>query len=221
MAKIKPIEEFIISGLLHRYQQVFFGCRTILAASEENEKLNVSKLNGNDRIQYPYAILRITDVSYGTTGLINDNYFGRHGVLIKSNEADKLGLAVRFIPATFEVECKFITNSNSQAIEYSKLWLFAYRFGHLNFNLNYGGLTIACNVTCSESVNIPQAVAKTEGMTEYIVVATATVHGYMSKPQLAKKPLLHDIKEVVSISGNNENAAFVNKVVWQIPSNKK
>lgn len=220
MTRLKPVEDFVLSGFSQRYQQVFFGCPVVIAANEVDEKQAVSRLTAaNGTLQYPYAILKIQTISYEDLAPLNDNYMGRRGLMIKTNETDKLGLAVRLIPVAIEMECKFVTNSNAQLVEYSKLWMFAYRFNHLKFNLNYGNLNLECKVLCSESISMPQANSKLETVSEYQATTTATIHGYMSKEQLAKKPLLHELKESVGL-GNSQGIS-INKVVWEIPPIRK
>lgn len=219
MTKIKPVEDFVLNGFLQRYQQVFFGCPVVIAASEVDEKQCIARITANGTVQYPYAILKIQTISYENTATINDNYMGRRGFLIKTNESDKLGLAVRLIPVEIEMECKFVTNSNSQLVEYAKLWMFAYRFGHLKFNISYGNLNLECKVICNESISMPQANSKLESIQEYQATTSAVIHGFMSKQQLAKKPLLHDLKETVGLANNS--GISINKVVWEIPPVRK
>lgn len=217
--KLVPIENFVLTGFLRRYQSVFFKCPVIWASSEDR-LLALKRVIGNDEVKYPYAFLILESVAFDADAGLNSSSLGRRGLAVTVNESETLTQRVRLMPAIFNVNCEFITNSQAQAIEYTKLWMFAYRFGHLKFNIKYGKLkNVRCNVDLADSASIPIREDKTESLSTYTIETTAAIHGYVSKSIIETKPLLHDIR--VTPSKANGAAVSVWQQVWTIPNKAK
>lgn len=214
---IEPIENYVLAGFLKRYQTVFFSCPVIWATSDDKITA-LKRVIGSSDLQYPYAFLYLESINYDTDAGLNASSLGRRGITITSNESSTLSQSIRLLSATFTVNCEFVTNDYLQAKEYAKLWLFAYRFGHLKFNLRYGRLkNVRCNVDLSESISLPSREDKTEVNSPYTITTSATIHGYVSK-QLETKAMLHDVR--VS-SKPKAGQTTVWQQTWTIPPREK
>lgn len=215
--KIEPIESFVLAGFLKRYQSVFFHCPVIWASSTD-KLLALKRAVGNSELTYPYAFLTLESVAYDTDAGLNNSSLGRRGIAITVNEGETLAQRVRLMSAIFNVQCEFVTNQYTQAVEYTKLWMFAYRFGHLKFNIKYGKLkNVRCNVDLADSASIPIREDKTENESVYTIETTASIHGYVSKSLVETKPLLHDIR-VVPPKSTTGTTTSIWKQTWTIPN---
>lgn len=214
-SKILPIEQFVLTGFLKRYQAVFFRCPVIWASSED-KLLALKRAIGNTELSYPYAFLTLDSVAYDQDAGLNNSMLGRRGLTITMNETNELSQKARIMSALFNVNCEFITNSQQQAIEYTKLWLFAYRFGHLKFNIKYGHLkNIRCNVDLADTASIPIREDKTESLSVYSIETTAAIHGYVSKALIETKPLLHTLR---AVPAKVQGKTTVWSKVYEIPN---
>lgn len=214
-SKILPIEQFVLSGFLKRYQAVFFKCPVIWASSED-KLLALKRAIGNTELSYPYAFLTLDSVAYDQDAGLNNSMLGRRGLTITMNETNELSQKARIMSALFNVNCEFVTNSQQQAIEYTKLWMFAYRFGHLKFNIKYGHLkNIRCNVDLADTASIPIREDKTESLSVYTIETTAAIHGYVSKALIETKPLLHTLR---AVPAKVQGKTTVWSKVYEIPS---
>lgn len=214
---IEPIENFVLAGFLKRYQSVFFHCPVIWASSND-KLLALKRAVGNSELTYPYAFLTLDSIAYDSDAGLNNSSLGRRGIAITVNEGETLSQRVRLMSAVFNINCQFTTNSHMQAIEYTKLWMFAYRFGHLKFNIKYGRLkNIRCNVILADSASIPIREDKTENESVYTIETTAEIHGYVSKSLIETKPMLHDLRVVPSTKLQGA-AVSIWKQTWTIPN---
>ena len=217
-SKIAPIETFVLTGFLKRYQSVFFKCPVIWASSED-KLLALKRAIGNSDISYPYAFLTLESVAYDQEGGLNNSLLGRRGLTITVNETEMLMQKARIMSALFNVNCEFVTNSQQQAIEYTKLWMFAYRFGHLKFNIRYGHLkNVRCNVDLADTASIPIREDKTESLSVYSIETTAAIHGYVSKSIIDTKPALHTLRVVPA---KESGKTTVWSQVWDVPRKAK
>ena len=215
--KIEPIENFVLAGFLKRYQSVFFFFFFIWASSND-KLLALKRAVGNSDLIYPYAFLTLESVAYDQDAGLNNSSLGRHGIAITVNEGETLAQRVRLMSAVFNVNCEFVTNSYTQAVEYTKLWMFAYRFGHLKFNIKYGKLkSVRCNVDLADSASIPIREDKTENESVYAIETTASIHGYVSKSLIETKPLLHDVRVVPPVKLRGA-AVSIWSSTWTIPN---
>lgn len=215
-SKILPIEQFVLTGFLRRYQSVFFKCPVIWASSDD-KLLALKRAIGNTEVSYPYAFLMLDSVAYDQDAGLNNSSLGRRGITITINESETLSQRVRLMSALFNVNCQFVTNSQQQAIEYTKLWMFAYRFGHLKFNIKYGHLkNIRCNVDLADSASIPIREDKTESLSTYTIETTASIHGYVSKALIDTKPMLHTLRQVPATNMKSAAISIWSKV-YEIP----
>lgn len=213
--KILPIENYVLSGFLKRYQAVFFKCPVIWASSDD-KLLALKRAIGNTELSYPYAFLTLESVAYDQDAGLNNSSLGRRGLIITMNETNELSQKARIMSALFNVNCQFVTNSQQQAIEYTKLWMFAYRFGHLKFNIKYGHLkNIRCNVDLADSASIPIREDKTESLSVYTIETTAAIHGYVSKALIETKALLHTVR---AIPARTTGKTTVWSRVYEIPA---
>lgn len=215
--ELEPIENFVLTGFLKRYQSVFFKCPVIWAGTED-KILALKRYLGTDSLSYPYAFLTLDSIGYDSDAGLNNSSIGRRGVPVVVNESNTLVQKVRLMSAKFTINCEFVTNELKQAKEYTKLWLFAYRFGHLKFNIKYGKLSsVRCNVELDESTSIPVRESKADGLSDYTITSSAIIHGYISKSRVETKPLLHDLRVV---STEKSKATPVWSQTWTIPPRK-
>jgi len=205
--KIDPVESYVFDGLVNQCSKVF-GCPTVIGNSQD--KVRILKKLTSDNVSYPYIFINDQRVGYNAASY-SSNRLSRSGVLCLVNDDTGAIHQVRLVPTNFDLEIQFITNSSdSRKVgswkDFQKRWLFAYRAGHLKFNINYGNLELRIGCTLSESLDSPALENKTEQQAHYECNASITVHGFVSDPQLKHVGVVKkiDMQEVLGT-----NATFV------------
>ena len=204
--KLDPVEAFVFDGLVHQCSSVF-GCPAVYGNS--TDKIKILERLSSKNVRYPYIFINGQRIGYNTSSYAS-NVLARTGVKCLVNDDSGNIYQVRLIPTNFDLEIQFLTNSldsrkSGSVTEFQKRWMFAYRAGHLKYNINYGDLNLRIGCTLSESIDTPSLENKTEQTAHYECTAQITVHGYVGDPFLKNVGVVQkvDIKEEL------RNATFV------------
>ena len=122
----------------------------------------------------------------------------RQGIPVRINTDNNQAQLVRLVPTNFEIEVTYITNKYSGDLDsvegYVRRWLFARRNGSLQFNINYGMSQLSISYLLGDSVPIQPRDSPTDAESVYQVITTATVHGYVSEPELGTRGIINQIQ---------------------------
>lgn len=192
--KIQPVDNFIREGFSKQMTKQF-RCPAIFTTGID--KLRVLKtMLGNKQPEYPYMFLSLQSVGPNTESYTTHR-LSKQGIPVLVNTDNNQVQLARLIPVNFEVEVTFVTNKYSGELDsvegFARRWLFARRIGSLNFNVDYGMTQLSISYSLGESVPFQPKENPAEQESVHIVVATATVHGYISEPELGFRGRINQI----------------------------
>jgi hypothetical protein len=193
--KIPPIDNFIREGFSQQITKQF-RCPAIFVSSVDKLR-NLQALQGNAPPKYPYIFLGVQSIAPNPESY-NTNRIARQGIPVALNTDNNQYQLARLIPVNFEVEVAFTTNKYSgedtDSVEgFTRRWLFARRIGSLNFNIDYGLSQISVSYALNDSISIAPRENPTEQESVYVVTNTATIHGYVSEPELGTRGRINEI----------------------------
>ena len=184
--KIEPVERLVLEGLTKKFANAFDCKQTIVTSAYEKSRLLASRKAGTS-LEYPMAFLKVTGIGAATDRYVAP-YMARTGTQIVASDDDSSAIAVKLLPANFQVEVEYRTNEFDLSLDHSVLafsrkWLFARRNGYLKFNIAYGKISLMIGSILDEQVNVPERSSTTEQVPEYVVTASLQLLGWVSEPQ--------------------------------------
>jgi hypothetical protein len=193
--KIPPIDNFIREGFT-KHIQTQFRCPAMFVSSVDKLR-NLQTLQGNATPKYPYIFLSIQNIQPNLESYVTHK-LSKQGIPVTVNTDNNQFMLARLIPAKFEIEVTFTTNKFSSddldSVEgFTRRWLFARRIGSLNFNVDYGMTKLAISYTLGDTVPIQPRENPADQESVYVVTNNATVHGYVSEPELGTRGRINQI----------------------------
>lgn len=187
--EVSPIEEFVFNGLKSRLYEVFAAPVVMVNSTDEIQALKKLKEQG---VTYPYLFLSITNLaetkdSYHNIALL------RRGVDVLIQKDNVVAKKMSVLPVDFTFDVTYRHNKFPEVIEFGKMWLFAARAGYLKYSIEYGK-AFDVHVYLSEEVQIPKREAGPENITEYSLLATLTVKGWMSSSKLREQQIATSVE---------------------------
>ena len=194
--KLQPIDNFIREGFASQIKKQF-RCPTIFVSSPDKLR-NLQTLLGNKQPEYPYIFLAVQSMAPNPDSYLNVGLL-RQGLPVRINTDNQQVQMVRLVPTNFEVEVTYITNKYSgqelDSVEgYVRRWLFSRRNGALQFNVDYGMTRLSISYSLTDSVPIQPRDNPTDSESIYQVVTNATIHGYVSEPELGTRGIINQIQ---------------------------
>ena len=203
--ELQPIDDFVFKGFQQRFQQQF-GCEALYVTTNE-ESIVAQRAKDGKPLEYPYAFLKIQSTGQ-STDTYSSNYLSRRGLIAVVEDNELIAHRVRIIPATFDLEIKYVTNqfkstAQGSVLAFIRRWLFARRNGALQFNVRYGLLSMGIQIQLSESVPFSPRENAPDNETAYQVVTSATIKGYISEPELGTVGLVQQValQDVLNAEG--------------------
>lgn len=183
--KIEPVERLVLEGLSRKFAKAFSCRQTLITSAYEKSRLLARRKDGKD-LEYPMAFLKVTGIG-GAADRYVSPYLARTGAQIVATDDDNSSIAVKLLPANFQVEVEYRTNEFDLSVDHSVLafsrrWLFARRNGYLKFNVAYGKVSLQIGAILDEQVNVPERSSTTEQAPEYLVTASLQLLGWVSEP---------------------------------------
>lgn len=193
--ELQPVDDFVFKGFQQRFQQQF-GCELIYVTTNE-ETIVAQRARDGKALGYPYAFLKVQSVVHGSD-TYSSNRMARKGLITIVEDNNLMAHRVRIMPATFEIEIKYVTSQYKSSAQGSVLafirrWLFARRNGALQFNVRYGLLSIGVQVLLGETVPFTPRENAPENETAYQVVTNAAIKGYISEPELGTVGIVNQV----------------------------
>lgn len=177
---IKPIEEFISTGISDRFYQVFGF--PILFTNSPNKKTAfeslVRKSNPNAKLPYAFASftsLGITEQGYSPRTLLRRGLIG--GATHDRVQAYRLPL----IPVDTQYQLTVLLTSPDEAVKFARQWLFASQKKTLNCTVTYGIADLDIAIEMDTEVQIPQRTGGVDEPEEVEVLTNFRVKGYASE----------------------------------------
>lgn len=206
--QIKPLEEFVLSGLLARYQQVF-GCLCAYVTAVDKIKV-IERLFEGKTPSYPYALLTLTGVTRNMESY-NPHSMARRGLVVDVGQGQ--AITTRVIPANFEIEIEYHTDkykgfTGNSVLAYTRRWMFAQRMGYLKFNTRYGRIMFSTGATLADISGIPVRDSATDAETVYKLPSTLTLHGYVSEPTIGTVGIIDSIDLEQGVQDNPNSQFF-------------
>ena len=193
---LEPVDSFVRQGFASQLSKQF-RCPAIYTTSPDKLR-NLQTFLGNKQPEYPYIFLSIQSLGPNTDSYVT-NRLARQGLQVTISTDNNQYQLVRLIPTNFEIEVTFITNKYSghdlDCVEgFVRRWLFSRRNGSMLFNVDYGNTQLSISYTLSDSVPIAPRDTPTDQESVYQVVANATVHGFISEPELGTRGRINQIQ---------------------------
>lgn len=194
--KISPIDFYVREGFAKQMAEQF-QCNAAFVSSPDKLR-NLQTLQGNAQPSYPYIFIEELSVA-DVGGVYSSHRLVRQGIPVSLNSDNNQFQMARIIPADFEFQVSFITNQRSSddlnsVTGFTRRWLFARRNGSLQFNVNYGMSSVSIAYTLANSVPIQSREDPASQESYYTVTAIATVHGYVSEPELGTRGRIQQIQ---------------------------
>lgn len=195
MDKIQPVDDLVRAGFQQKVVEQF-RCPAHYTTSPD-KLASLKTLLGNEQPQYPYLFMTVQ------SGAPNVDWYtsrrlARYGVPVTMSDDKKQMFYARLLPHNFEMELTFVTNKYSGGLEsvegFQRRWMFGRRNGFLQYRINYGLTALDIAVVLNDTVSLPLRENPAEQESVYQVVATATVKGYMSEPELGSRQRVLEIE---------------------------
>lgn len=198
---LKPVDAFVFEGFANRVQQQF-SCPVFYCTSSAERTQILDRLRSKE-LSYPYLTITPTSFSESTESY-SANLISRRGLVALVDEDTKKVRKVRLLPQLIEVDIEYRTldfqgSNNTDVMFFIRRWKFARRNGALCFTINYGALAINIQVRGSEQIPFTPRDSPLEGLTEYVVTTQATIHGYLSEPELGEAGVVDTVAQVESV----------------------
>jgi hypothetical protein len=192
---IEPVDALVKAGFAQQMIRQFRAEASYTTAPDKLKALQ--QYLGNKTPTYPYIFLNVQ-----STAPNNDSYnahrLSRHGIPVSLNTDNNQIQTARIVPVNFEIEVTFITNKYTGELDavqgFVTRWLFARRNGALQFNVDYGLSQLSISYMLSDNVPTPPRENPADGESVYQVVTTATVHGFISEPELGTRGRVNRIQ---------------------------
>lgn len=203
--KIQPIDDFVFAGFQQRLQQQF-DCETLYVTASDKTRV-AQRLRDGKPLEYPYITVFPQSIDQDNESY-SSNFMGKTGLVAIIDDNTKQAHKVRLIPTVFEFEVIYTTNAfkgsdKNNVLFFIRRWLLARRNGWLSFTINYGRLRASIQAVGASNVPFTQRENSTDTTTEYQVVTSATVHGYVSEPELGTVGIVNTVAllEAEGLSG--------------------
>lgn len=201
--RIEPVDKFVRSGLVKHLQSQF---RAPVIYTESPDALaNLKSVLGNRQPEYPYIFLFEQSTSPNTESYTT-NRLARHGIPVTINVDGKQAQNAKLLPTNFEIEVTYVTNKYegldlASVQGYVRRWWFTRRTGASNFSVDYGLSNLTIALTFGDSLSVPKRENPADQESVYSVVASLTVHGYISEPSLMTRGRINQIVLADSLPG--------------------
>lgn len=210
--QIRPIEDYILKGFQERFTEVF-GCMSILIAAEDKAVALEAAFEGQTPV-VPYAFLKPTSFATNTNSY-NRRALARHGLVILKHEG--ITHKVKLTPVVFDIEVEYITDRfqgyKNSAMSFSRRWMMTLSQNHLRFAFQYGNVQFnIADITMQESVPITPRGNPVENVTQYSILTSVQIKGYVSEPMLMESSTIQEMEVgigVGSIGGKIVSTQFI------------
>lgn len=216
--RLQPVDDFVLKGFHERFYQQF-GCPAAYISSEADRKQVVQRLFNPRPVTLPYATLLMQTMS-DTTESFSSHSLATRGILAAVDQDGTGAQNVRVIPQLFEVEVKYYAsafrdqNDQKSVWEFARRWKFAARNGSMSFKITYGSLVLNIQVRLSESISFPTRDNFTQSETsEYEAITTATIHGFISEPELKQTGIVNEVAVLESLGFGPEHFVSFNQEI--------
>lgn len=207
---IQPVDNFIREGFAEQIKKQF-RCPAVFVSSVDKLR-NLQALLGNKSPTYPYIFLSVQDTvadvdSYAT------NRLARHGIPVSLNADNHQVQTAKLLPVKFEIELIYTTNKyggvETDSVEgFVRRWLAVRRNGSLNFNVDYGLTQMSISYQLVDTIPITPRENPADQESVYAITATATVHGFISEPELGSVGRINQIQLADGHPGSISGAQF-------------
>lgn len=192
---IQPVDDLVKTGFAQQMIRQFRAETVYVTSPDKLKALQV--MLGNKPVKYPYLFLNVQSTSPNVDSY-NPHRLSRQGIPVSLNTDNNQIQMARIVPVNFEIEVTFVTNQYSGDLStvqgFVTRWLFARRNGALQFNVDYGLSQLSISYMLSDNVPTPPRENPADGESIYQVVTTATVHGYVSEPELGTRGKVNRIQ---------------------------
>lgn len=175
---IKPVEDFILSGLAERFYKVF-GTPLLFYNGPDVKAVASKWLKQRTLAEYPYAVaktnsLEITEQTFRSRPLL------RTGIKSRASNDNVLAYQLGLAPVTTTYEITFYVQGGPDMLRLAKQWVMCNVRGSLKFSITYGVVDIDIDVKLDNSISIPQREGGVTEVKEYVMTAQMKVMGYLS-----------------------------------------
>lgn len=223
-ARLRPVEELILSGVAKRFQQVF-DCLPVITNTYEKVRV-IKQLFDGKPVVYPFATIIVRSV-YPNTESWNTNYMARRGLQAVVHDSNNAAYTVRLLPTCFDLDIEYHTNQfnlglSNSVLAFAKNWLFARRNGYMKFDAQYGRLNLKIQSDLDANVVLPTLENTADEEPVYVVRASMTVKGYMSQAELGTIGIVQDVEVTESYQDppRYTNTTTSEPVFWAVPKSR-
>ena len=194
---LEPIDTYIRAGFLAQVQKTF-ECNAVYVTANDKTRTLAQITQGIP--QYPYIF--IVNQSMQQNG---DGYPGAllpiDGIPVQVADTHNRAITAKILPVKFEMELTYVSNKEDgtgldSVFGFSRRWLLRRRLGQFSFNIRYGVFSLPIHCILSDTVTIPQRENATDAESNYQVVVTAAINGYISEPEAGSQGVIDDLQIV-------------------------
>ncbi len=213
MDNLESIEKFVRDGFVQQLQREF-GCAVIPTPAADKANA-IKQLAQGANVTYPYILATPGQVAANPNSY-NSHRLSRQGLPVALSSDGRQYRVALLWPANFDYELTFVTNSYAGVPgkemgvqQFVSRCLLCRRSGNLQFNVNYGLLSVSISYTMQESISFSPRENPAESETIYQVTCQITVHGYQSEEQLTTRGKIHTVLLTTEVAPQQQTGQFI------------
>jgi hypothetical protein len=176
---LKPIEDFITSGLAERFFKVF-GLPLLFYNGPDVKTICAKMLQSRGLPAYPFARAKTMSVAI-SENLYKPNTLLRRGLKSRASSDNLLTYELDLAPVSTTYEVTFYIQDFASVRKLVKDWIFAGIRNNLKFSVTYGVADIDMDIELDKQISIPTREGGVTEVKEYEIPLQMIVHGYLSE----------------------------------------
>lgn len=212
---LKPIEDFINTGLANTFFRVF-QVPLLFYNGPDVKAVATKRLQRDDRQVYPFARAKTSGFALNETSY-KPNTLLRRGLHGHASHDNTRTYKLSMIPVATTYEIEFYVQDMRSLRNLSKQWLLAATRGNLKFTVNYGVGPVDIDIKLDKQLTVPTREGGVSEVKEYVLTSNMIVNGYMSDGSLTSSQAVSEIdwEAQAVLLGKEEGAqVFLFKSKW-------
>lgn len=175
---LKPIEDFITSGLAERFFKVF-GVPLLFYNGPEVKQVASKMLKQRKLPEYPFARAKFSNVAI-SENTYKPNTLMRRGLKSRASHDNVLAYELDLAPVSTTYELTIYMQDIQSVRKFVKDWMFTCLRGNLKFSVSYGVADIDVDIDLERQIAIPERPSGNTDVKEYELTTQFVLHGYYS-----------------------------------------
>jgi len=203
--RIAPVENIIFEGMVSRFQRLLGFPFAWTTASDDVQV--VARLFGNNKIQYPYGILKLKSWAESEErGSVHSAT--RRGRMCVITTDKKRYFKVHFMPMDFVFEATVVASSFASVLKSANSISFGRRNGWFKFTAQYGGQPFDIGVLPESTISFPDPPSDNDSAKEYRLTVNVDCKGFISYPELVEGMMIDNIDAAFVLGETSPEIVF-------------